>query len=218
MVKIAGTCIPLMFSVIFVVSFPILAKSQTPLIGIAPQSAGEDLQHCWASLKSVNGCVTEIYTSFITGRAGSLGPACCKAITETQSNCWPKMFPFNPFLAPLLTNYCSYKPLAILATAPASAPVSALSTIAPATTGLVYVNQLELDDARKCLLSLSSTLGCADELISSYLSNQFRLISPKCCKAVTKISQNCLPKIFPFSTLFSTVVQNFCRNFVHLKP
>ncbi|KAL5712608.1 hypothetical protein ACHQM5_014762 [Ranunculus cassubicifolius] len=206
--KIEGNRLPMMLSLILF--FPILAKSQTPLIGIIPILPGEDIKQCWSSLQSVNGCILEIYTSFLTGRVGSLGPACCNAITETQSNCWPKLFPFNPSLPLQLTNYCSKKPLPVVNTAPA---------LAPAATGLIEVSKIAVaEDVKKCLSSLLSTKGCTEEVVSSLLSYQFRLISPKCCKAVIDISQNCLPKIFPFNPFLPEVIQNLCRSLLHLNP
>ncbi|KAL5712609.1 hypothetical protein ACHQM5_014763 [Ranunculus cassubicifolius] len=108
-----------------IIFFPILANSRIPPIGIIPNLPGEGPKQCWSSFQSINGCVMRIYTSFINGRAGSLGPACCKAITGTQSNCWHRMFPFNPELPPLLTNYCS-------STAPT-----------PSAAGLTYATQFD---------------------------------------------------------------------------
>ncbi|KAL9813149.1 putative Prolamin-like domain-containing protein [Arabidopsis thaliana] len=44
--------------------------------------------------------------SILTGKFGNIGPACCKAILEAQTNCIPQL-PFNPFFPPLLKEQCS---------------------------------------------------------------------------------------------------------------
>ncbi|XP_077242347.1 uncharacterized protein LOC143882828 [Tasmannia lanceolata] len=65
------------------------------------------IQACWASLYTIEGCVQEIFFSFISQQL-KLGPACCKAINEIGENCWPKMFlPFNPLIPPFIEDLCA---------------------------------------------------------------------------------------------------------------
>nr|DAD27271.1 TPA_asm: hypothetical protein HUJ06_028739 [Nelumbo nucifera] len=62
---------------------------------------------CLTSLHSVKGCEEEILSAYLRFQPRFLGPACCKATTEINENCWPKMFSYNPFLHPLLKAYCA---------------------------------------------------------------------------------------------------------------
>ncbi|KAK1551371.1 hypothetical protein Q3G72_034520 [Acer saccharum] len=49
-------------------------------------------------LNSVQGCVQEITTSFLSHQVQLLGTACCKALNEVDDKfCWPKV----------LNNYCA---------------------------------------------------------------------------------------------------------------
>ncbi|KAF9606714.1 hypothetical protein IFM89_028090 [Coptis chinensis] len=84
-----------------------------------PPLPGQDIQQCLSSLQNVNGCLAEIFASFTSGRAGQLGPACCKAITDINTSCWPKLFPFNPFFPPLLIGNCAK----VLGAAPSTTPI-----------------------------------------------------------------------------------------------
>ncbi|KAF9619320.1 hypothetical protein IFM89_006507 [Coptis chinensis] len=75
---------------------------------VVPPNPIHDITKCWSSLLNVDGCVSEIFTSFLSGRVGLLGPACCNAIKEISTSCWPAaMFPFNPLFRPLLMQYCA---------------------------------------------------------------------------------------------------------------
>ncbi|KAK1550324.1 hypothetical protein Q3G72_017265 [Acer saccharum] len=87
---------------------------------IAPGSAAEpsteftalfgkdpDVMQCLSTLQSVQGCVQEIITSFLSHQVQLIGPACCKALNKVDDKCWPKVFPFDPFFPPLLKNYCA---------------------------------------------------------------------------------------------------------------
>ncbi|VYS70271.1 unnamed protein product [Arabidopsis thaliana] len=61
-----------------------------------------DLTKCWSSLFNVQGCNIEILKYVLTAKFES-----CKAFTEVDANCWPKMFPLNPFFPPLVKDGCS---------------------------------------------------------------------------------------------------------------
>lgn len=82
---------------------------------LAP-SPSDDVFECWSSLKSISGCVTGVYKAF-TG-IGWLDSSCCEVVTGIDSNCWPKIFPFNPSFGETLIYYCSISP--------APSPISAI--------------------------------------------------------------------------------------------
>ncbi|CAA7024786.1 unnamed protein product [Microthlaspi erraticum] len=56
-----------------------------------------DLVKCWSSLFSVEGCVLEISKLIFSGKIEKVEAACCKVFTSLDANCWPQMFPLNPF-------------------------------------------------------------------------------------------------------------------------
>lgn len=65
-----------------------------------------DITKCWSSVMNVPGCIIEISQSIFTGHFGNIGPACCKAFLEGETNCMPNL-PFNPFFPPMLKEQCS---------------------------------------------------------------------------------------------------------------
>ncbi|XP_019093284.1 PREDICTED: uncharacterized protein LOC109129475 [Camelina sativa] len=65
-----------------------------------------DRTKCWSTLMDIPGCIAEISQSIITGKFGSIGPACCKTFLGVEANCIPK-FPINPFFPPILKEQCS---------------------------------------------------------------------------------------------------------------
>ncbi|CAL9243484.1 unnamed protein product, partial [Arabidopsis halleri] len=81
----------------------------------SPPGSQVDLAKCWSSLINIQGCEVEIFKSVLTGKIENVGPTCCKAFTEVDAKCWPKMFPLNPLFPPLLKDGCSR----IIAGAPA---------------------------------------------------------------------------------------------------
>ncbi|KAL9445110.1 hypothetical protein AB3S75_018163 [Citrus x aurantiifolia] len=68
---------------------------------------GPDAAKCLSTLESVHGCVQEVITAFLSLKVNLIGNACCKAFNEVDTNCWPKVFPFDPFFPPLLQSYCT---------------------------------------------------------------------------------------------------------------
>ncbi|CAN7025752.1 hypothetical protein BRARA_F03094 [Brassica rapa] len=73
----------------------------------SPPSFPIDLEKCWSSLFNVHGCVLELFQSVFSGKFGHVGTACCKAFSTIDANCWPHMFPLNPFFPPLLKDNCA---------------------------------------------------------------------------------------------------------------
>ncbi|XP_059315964.1 uncharacterized protein LOC132066767 [Lycium ferocissimum] len=67
-----------------------------------------------------------------------------------------------------------------------------------------------LPDISKCLAMVLDVPGCVEEIITSFLSIQVRLIGPQCCKAALEFEDSCLPKILPLSSLFPFTLRNRC--------
>ncbi|OMO61679.1 hypothetical protein COLO4_33374 [Corchorus olitorius] len=75
---------------------------------LLPPGSPIDVQKCFSSLMSIQGCMLEIFTSVFGGQFGKIGPQCCKAITDINDGCWPKLFPLlNPLtFLPMLKDNC----------------------------------------------------------------------------------------------------------------
>ncbi|CAA7024769.1 unnamed protein product [Microthlaspi erraticum] len=86
-----------------------VAQTQTPptVPGLFPPGLVVDLVKCWSSLFSVEGCVLEISKSIFSGKFENVEAACCKVFKSLDTNCWPQMFPLNPFFPPLLKDNCA---------------------------------------------------------------------------------------------------------------
>ncbi|CAN8244502.1 unnamed protein product [Cochlearia groenlandica] len=86
-----------------------VAHTQTPptIPGLFPPGLPVDLVKCWSSLFNVEGCVLQISKSIFSGQFENIGAACCKAFSTLDANCWPQMFPLNPFFPPLLKENCA---------------------------------------------------------------------------------------------------------------
>ncbi|XP_056857324.1 uncharacterized protein LOC108829690 [Raphanus sativus] len=85
-----------------------VAQVQTPatIPGIFP-GLPIDFVKCWSSLFNVEGCVLQISNSILSGKFENLEAACCKAFSSVDANCWPQMFPLNPFFPPFLKQNCA---------------------------------------------------------------------------------------------------------------
>ncbi|XP_058215797.1 egg cell-secreted protein 1.1-like [Rhododendron vialii] len=66
-----------------------------------------DIMDCWASVIKSHGCITQMYVSLCKNKFGSIGPACCRAITSIKHTCWPRMLPFHPKFPLLAEGYCA---------------------------------------------------------------------------------------------------------------
>ncbi|XP_019093894.1 PREDICTED: uncharacterized protein LOC109129694 [Camelina sativa] len=86
-----------------------VAQVQLPSLtpGLFPPGSPIDLVKCWSSLFNVQGCVLEISKSIFSGKFENVEGACCKAFSSLDANCWPHMFPLNPFFPPLLKDNCA---------------------------------------------------------------------------------------------------------------
>ncbi|KAK4265277.1 hypothetical protein QN277_026350 [Acacia crassicarpa] len=66
----------------------------------------QDLEKCWSSLRSIQGCVADIFFALFSGDFSKLEHDCCQAIESIVVDCWLKMFPWNPMFPTLLLNSC----------------------------------------------------------------------------------------------------------------
>ncbi|XP_010436254.1 PREDICTED: egg cell-secreted protein 1.4-like [Camelina sativa] len=102
------------FSLVLVVALcaailitPGTAHEQPPRLQ-SPPDFPIDLEKCWSSLFNTQGCILEVFKSVFSGKFGNVGVACCKAFSTIDANCWPHMFPLNPFFPPLLKDNCAH--------------------------------------------------------------------------------------------------------------
>lgn len=86
-----------------------VAQMQKPptIPGLFPPGLPVDPVKCWLSLFNVEGCVVEISKSIFSVNFKNIEAACCKAFSALDANCWPQMFPLNPFFPPLLKDNCA---------------------------------------------------------------------------------------------------------------
>ncbi|KAL1206707.1 hypothetical protein V5N11_027266 [Cardamine amara subsp. amara] len=82
-------------------------QMQPTFPGLFPPGLPVDLIKCWSSLFNVEGCVLEISKSVFSGKFENVEAACCKEFSALDANCWPHMFPLNPFFPPLLKDNCA---------------------------------------------------------------------------------------------------------------
>ncbi|EOA14771.1 hypothetical protein CARUB_v10028070mg [Capsella rubella] len=168
----------------------VLVTPRFPSIPVSPIN----LTKCWSSLFNVQGCNIEILKSALTGKFENVTPTCCKAFTEVDANCWPKLFPLNPLFPPLLKDSCSR-----------------ISAAAPAhTTPKFPVIPGSPIDLTKCLSSLVSVQGCLTEIYKSVITRKFGNVGPICCKALTTIDAKCWPQMFPLNPFFPPLLKNEC--------
>ncbi|CAF2121748.1 hypothetical protein BRARA_C01380 [Brassica rapa] len=190
--------IEIIFSMVLVIATilmrPGIAEIQTvPQFPLIPGSP-IDITKCWSSLTSIQGCVTEIYKSVVTGKFENVGPACCKAFTDVDAKCWPTMFPLNPLFPPLIKDGCSR-----------------ISGATPSHTTLQFpVIPGSPVDLTKCLSSLVSVQGCVTEIHKSLLTGKFDNVGAMCCKAFLVIDAKCWPQMFPLNPFFPPLLKDGC--------
>ncbi|KAM7254966.1 hypothetical protein ACFE04_020207 [Oxalis oulophora] len=128
----------------------------------------------------------------------------CIAISATQALIEDQDFPLHPFVPipqlPLPLPPWFPFPLSPKPSAPPSPPGGG-----PVIPGIPL-----LPDVTKCLSSVKSVEGCIIEIEKSFFSGKIDIIGPACCKAITKITDNCWPKLFPLSPLFPQLLKGFC--------
>ncbi|XP_010482777.1 PREDICTED: egg cell-secreted protein 1.1-like [Camelina sativa] len=198
-----------LLSTILVVSTLCATTLVNPGLAQLPTIPGSptDLAKCWSSLLKIQGCEVEIFKSALTGKFENVGPTCCKAFTEIDAKCWPKMFPLNPFFPPLLKDGCSH----INAAAPSLA-TSKLSLIPGFSLPGSPV------DITKCWSSLSSVEGCVAEIFKSVFTGKFGDVGHMCCKAFSDVDSKCWPHMFPLNPLFPPLLKDSCSRIEAAAP
>lgn len=76
---------------------------------IPPGTIFPNVAECWRSILKVEGCATDLFTSFFTFQF-RLSRGCCEAVKEIGEKCFLNIFsnfPFNPQFPPLLEAFCS---------------------------------------------------------------------------------------------------------------
>ncbi|KAI9192185.1 hypothetical protein LWI28_019354 [Acer negundo] len=198
----ANTLVPLML--IVACTSMLVPAGQAQIQGIL--SPVPELQKCWAALAGTPGCLMEIYTYFMSGQIGKIGPVCCATIAQVSEECWPKMFPINPLFPPLLKTACA-------------AP-STNSTVANAAMNKVsFPGTANVTEIIECWSTLKDIEGCVSETYKSVLNiGIIARIGRDCCKAVTEINDKCLYKIFPFNPSFPPVLKSTCSAVFNATP
>ena len=168
-----------------------------PNLGIGGLSRANG--QCLSSLVDIPGCLTQVFGSLVNGQFSIIGSSCCKAISEIEGNCLSNLFPSNPIFAPLLNNSCGQP-------SKGSRQVSRITASKAALSGILPGNQ----DIQECWSSLSSVPGCLTEVMNSLFNGRVNFFDPTCCKAITLVSDHCLPKLFPFNPAFHSTLKNVC--------
>ncbi|CAN7039257.1 unnamed protein product [Brassica rapa subsp. trilocularis] len=152
-----------------------------------------DLVKCWSSLFTVQGCVLAISNSFFSGKFENVEAACCKVFSTLDANCWPHMFPLNPFFPPLLKDNCALAQMQNPQAIPGLFP-----------PGLVPI------DLVKCWSSLFTVQGCVLAISNSFFSGKFENVEAACCKVFSTLDANCWPHMFPLNPFFPPLLKDNC--------
>ncbi|CAG7892681.1 unnamed protein product [Brassica rapa] len=173
-----------------------VAQMQNPqaIPGIFPPGLVPiDLVKCWSSLFTVQGCVLAISNSFFSGKFENVEAACCKVFSTLDANCWPHMFPLNPFFPPLLKDNCALAQMQNLQAIPGLFP-----------PGLVPI------DLVKCWSSLFTVQGCVLAISNSFFSGKFENVEAACCKVFSTLDANCWPHMFTLNPFFPPLLKDNC--------
>ncbi|CAN8243719.1 unnamed protein product [Cochlearia groenlandica] len=182
-------------------SRPVLADMHvTPRLPFTPGSS-VDLQKCWSSLFRVEGCVAEIYKSILTGKFENVGPTCCKAFSEVDATCWPKMFPLNPLFPKLLKDGC--------ARISGASPPKHTMPMLPTIPGFSFPDT-PIVDLTKCWSLLFAVEGCVTEIYKSVYTGKFGNIKYMCCNAFRGVGEKCWPQMFPLNPFFPRLLKDNC--------
>ncbi|CAN6850830.1 unnamed protein product [Brassica oleracea] len=160
-----------------------------------------DLVKCWSSLFTVQGCVLAISNSFFSGKFENVEAACCKVFSTLDANCWPHMFPLNPFFPPLLKDNCALAQMQNPQAIPGLFP-----------PGLVPI------DLVKCWSSLFTVQGCVLAISNSFFSGKFENVEAACCKVFSTLDANCLPHMFPLNPFFPPLLKDNCARIIPNSP
>ena len=137
-----------------------------------------------------------------------------------SDKCWPKLFPFNPFVPSLFTNFCNNKsgrtapsPLGNDQTIESKLSMPGLLLpfpgLSPGQSG---------QDILQCWSSLTSIEGCINEIYGSLSKGKFGVSGPACCKAITNVTDKCWPKMFPLNPMFPPLLKSNCAPIAGAAP
>ncbi|CAG7892683.1 unnamed protein product [Brassica rapa] len=160
-----------------------------------------DLVKCWSSLFTVQGCVLAISNSFFSGKFENVEAACCKVFSTLDANCWPHMFPLNPFFPPLLKDNCALAQMQNPQAIPGLFPPG-----------------LEPIDLVKCWSSLFTVQGCVLAISNSFFSGKFENVEAACCKVFSTLDANCWPHMFPLNPSFPPLLKDNCARIIPNSP
>ncbi|CAN6842505.1 unnamed protein product [Brassica oleracea] len=160
-----------------------------------------DLVKCWSSLFTVQGCILAISNSFFSGKIENVEAACCKVFSTLDANCWPHMFPLNPFFPPLLKDNCALAQMQNPQVIPGIFP-----------PGLVPI------DLVKCWSSLFTVQGCVFAISNSFFSGKIENVEAACCKVFSTLDANCWPHMFPLNPFFPPLLKDNCARIIPNSP
>lgn len=83
-----------------------IAAAASSIVPFGSANETQDLGECLSSFLSVEGCIEAINKAVLDKKFDELKHACCKAITLLGDNCWPVLFPDQPFVPFLLKAVC----------------------------------------------------------------------------------------------------------------
>lgn len=171
-----------------------------PGSGSAPfpiSQPNQQIWQCFGAILNTQGCAFQIYTAVTTGQLRQIGSACCYAITQVTSDCWPKLFPFNPFMPKLLNLTCGFFAGGGGAFAVSKTP----SSLPEKQSGA---------EVAGCWTPLKITEGCVEDIYLALSDGRIQHIGSPCCSAVTKVSGICWSKMFPLNPLFPPLLRRYC--------
>ncbi|CAN6842493.1 unnamed protein product [Brassica oleracea] len=160
-----------------------------------------DLVKCWSSLFTVQGCVLAISNSFFSGKIENVEAACCKVFSTLDANCWPHMFPLNPFFPPILKDNC--------ALAQMQNPQAIPGLFPPGSVPI---------DLVKCWSSLFTVQGCVLAISNSFFSGKIENVEAACCKVFSTLDANCWPHMFPLNPFFPPILKDNCARIIPNSP
>ncbi|WZY75956.1 hypothetical protein YC2023_022340 [Brassica napus] len=169
-----------------------------------------DLVKCWSSLFTVQGCVLAISNSFFSGKFENVEAACCKVFSTLDANCWPHMFPLNPFFPPLLKDNC--------ARITPNSPAHNSQMQNPQTIPGLFPPGLVPIDLVKCWSSLFTVQGCVLAISNSFFSGKFENVEAACCKVFSTLDANCWPHMFPLNPFFPPLLKDNCARITPNSP
>ncbi|GMI89151.1 hypothetical protein like AT2G22155 [Hibiscus trionum] len=83
-----------------------IAAAASAVVPSGSAEETQDLAGCLMSFVSVEGCVEAIHEAVTHKVYDGLKHECCTAITQLGDNCWPILFPDQPYVPLILKAVC----------------------------------------------------------------------------------------------------------------